>query len=154
MWQDQTTGVWSFIFWMAGTIMCQTSLGTQWTTLSTISLHTPVNYPSGLPGSPSCIWMRVFSSKWMVCVRPERQPPAAVASWASRHLQPLSPDRSQSLPQSSRMVKDRGGKGGPMAGGGRPGFCLPLTVWLDTIPAPLQVSVSPAATVGFTLGNL
>lgn len=49
----------------------------------------------------------------MVCVQPERQPPAVVVSQACFHLQPLSPDRSQSLPESSRTVGTDEEKGSP-----------------------------------------
>lgn len=66
---------------------------------------------------------------------------------------PLSRQESETPPKQQDSQRQRR-KRGPMAGSGKPGFCLQLTVWLDTIPAPLQVSVSPAATVGFTLGNL
>ena len=66
---------------------------------------------------------------------------------------PLSKQVSEPPPKQQNGQRQRR-KREPTAGGGRPGFCLQLTVWLDTIPAPIQVSASSAATVGFILGNL
>ena len=137
---------------MAGTIMCQTSLGTQWTTLSIISLHTPVNYHLVCLAHPIVFeWGFSAQSEWCVSdlkgslqqlLHPE--PPITCS--------PPLQTGVRASPKAAEWSKRR--KRGPTAGGGRPGFCLQLTVWLDTIPAPLQVSASSAATVGFILGNL